>query len=92
MSELSTQQISDWRRDGFLHPFPMLDEVERQECLAGLARYETWLGAPVSSSSNLNCRTMPDLILPWAAWIARDDICKCSTTVDPKLPFTFING
>jgi len=72
MSELSTQQISDWRRDGFLHPFRMLDEVERQECLAGLARYETWLGAPVSSSSNLNCRTMPYLILPWAAWIARD--------------------
>jgi non-heme Fe2+,alpha-ketoglutarate-dependent halogenase len=50
----------------------MLDEAERQECLVGLARYETWLGASVSSSSNLNCRTMPYLILPWAARIASD--------------------
>ena len=72
MSALNPQQIADWRRDGFLHPFPMLDEAERQECLAGIARYETWLGAPVSASSDLNCRTMPYLILPWAARIARD--------------------
>ena len=72
MSGLSTQQIADWQCDGFLHPFLMLDEAELQKCLAGLARYESWLGASVSVSSNLNCRTMTYLILPWVARIARD--------------------
>ena len=72
MAVLTDQQFADWRHDGFLHPFPMLDQSEVQECLDGIARYEAWLGAPISSSKDLNCRTMPYLTLPWAAGIARD--------------------
>lgn len=50
----------------------MLDGGEIQACLDGIARYEAFLGAPISASEDLNCRTMPYLILPWAARIARD--------------------
>ena len=72
MAVLTDDQLADWRRDGFLYPFPMLDRSEVQRCLDGIARYEAWLGAPISSSEDLNCRTMPYLTLPWAAEIARD--------------------
>ncbi len=72
MAGLSEARRAAWRRDGYLYPFPMLDEAEIRECLDGIARYEAWLGAPISASKDLNCRTMPYLILPWAARIARD--------------------
>ena len=75
MSALSDEQIARWRHDGFLSPFPLLSAAELQECRDGLARFEKWLGAPVnmiSASDELKWRTMPYLILPWAARLARD--------------------
>jgi hypothetical protein len=75
MSRLSREQIARWRHDGFLSPFPLLNAVELQACRDGLARFEQWLGAPVneiSASDELKWRTMPYLILPWAAKLARD--------------------
>lgn len=69
---LSEDQVARWRRDGFLSPFPLLEEAERQECLAGLARFEAWLGGPVNGVAEMKWRTMPYLLLPWAARLARD--------------------
>lgn len=72
MSGLTPQQIARWRHDGFLSPFPLLDANELNACRDGLARFETWLGAPVNDSEDLQYRTMPYLILPWAAKLACD--------------------
>jgi non-heme Fe2+,alpha-ketoglutarate-dependent halogenase len=72
MQALSDSAVAAWKRDGFLSPFPLLDEIERQECLAGLARFEAWLGGPVNSVAEMQWRTMPYFTLPWAARLARD--------------------
>jgi len=72
MKALSEDQVAAWRRDGFLFPLPLLDEAERRECLAGLARFEDWLGAPVNESKDLKWRTMPHLTLPWVSALAHD--------------------
>jgi hypothetical protein len=75
MGVLSREQIARWRYDGFLSPFPLLNAAELEECRDGLARFEQWLGAPVnaiSATDELKWRTMPYLVLPWAAKLARD--------------------
>jgi non-haem Fe2+, alpha-ketoglutarate-dependent halogenase len=72
MKALTEAQVEAWRRNGFLSPFPLLDEAERQVCLDGLARYERWLGTPVNGAAEMKWRTMPYLILPWAAQLAHD--------------------
>ena len=56
----------------FLSPFPLLDASELQTCRDGLQRFEDWLGGRVNGVADLKCRTMPYLILPWAAKLARD--------------------
>ncbi len=72
MPRLTTDQVQAWRRDGFLSPFPLLSEAERQDCLAGLARFEDWIGGPVNGVEELQWRTMPYLLMPWAAKLAQD--------------------
>lgn len=72
MSTLTQRQIARWHYDGFLSPFPLLDAAELQACRDGLARFEKWLGSPVNAIEELKWRTMPYLILPWAAKLARD--------------------
>lgn len=72
MSRLSAEQIKRWRHDGFLSPFPLLNATELTACREGLERFEQWLGAPVNSTEDLQYRTMPYLILPWAAKLAQD--------------------
>jgi non-heme Fe2+,alpha-ketoglutarate-dependent halogenase len=72
MKALKPEQVDAWRRDGFLHPFPLLDEAERQDCLDALQRYEDWLGHKVNAADDLGWRTMPHLILPWVAQLAQD--------------------
>lgn len=62
---LTDEQVAHWRRDGFLYPFDMLSETELHHCLAGLARFEAWLGSPVNSGKDLKWRTMPHITLPW---------------------------
>jgi len=68
---LTAAPVSGWRRDGFLYPFDLLSEDERQECLAGLARFEDWLGTPVNASKDLKWRTMPHITLPWFTDLVR---------------------
>ena len=70
MAALTRAQVESYRRDGFLFPFPALDAAERQDCLAGLERYETWLGKPVPQA-DIRWRTQPHALLPWYARLAR---------------------
>src|SRR5262245_43420450 len=72
MNVLSQEQVARWRRDGFLSPFPLLDTAEIQTCRDGLQRFETGLGGPVNGVAEMKWRTMPYLILPWAAKLAQD--------------------
>jgi Phytanoyl-CoA dioxygenase (PhyH) len=72
MKVLSEAEVIQWRRDGFLSPFPLLDAAELRTCRDGLQRFEDWLGEPVNSVAEMKWRTMPYLILPWAAKLAHD--------------------
>jgi hypothetical protein len=72
MGTLPAAKIAQWKHDGFLSPFPLLDEQELQACRQGVARYEKWLGAPINSDANYKWRSMPYLLMPWAAKLARD--------------------
>ena len=72
MNVLGQEQVARWRRDGFLSPFPLLGAAEVETCRDGLQRFETWLGGPVNGVAEMKWRTMPYLVLPWAAKLARD--------------------
>ena len=70
MKALTAAQVERYRHDGFLFPFPALSEAERASCLAGLERYERWLGTPVPQG-DLKWRTQPHALLPWYADLVR---------------------
>lgn len=70
MKALTAAQVESYRHDGFLFPFPALDERERLDCLAGVQRYEAWLGMPVTKAEN-KWRTQPHALLPWYADLVR---------------------
>jgi hypothetical protein len=70
MTALTRAQVESYHRDGFLFPFPALGEDERAEYLAGLGRYERWLGMPVPKA-DLRWRTQPYALLPWYAKLVR---------------------
>jgi hypothetical protein len=72
MGALPADKVVQWKHDGFLSPFPMLDAAELDACRQGVARYEAWLGAPVNAHPEMKWRTMPYLLMPWAARLARD--------------------
>lgn len=72
MSVLGQDQIARWRRDGFMSPFPLLDATELKAAQDGVARFEAWLGSPINLSPEMKWRTMPYLLMPWAAKLARD--------------------
>jgi non-heme Fe2+,alpha-ketoglutarate-dependent halogenase len=72
MKVLTQAQVGKWRRDGFLSPFALLDAGELQVCRDGLHRFEDWLGGPVNGVAEMKWRTMPYLMLPWAAKLAQD--------------------
>lgn len=72
MAVLSEQQITRWKHDGFLSPFPLLSADELMACRDGLARFEKWLGGPVNAIADIKWRTMPYLVLPWVAKLAQD--------------------
>ena len=72
MGALPADQVAQWKHDGFLSPFPLLDEEELQACRQGVERYETWLGSPINAHADMKWRSMPYLLLPWAAKLARD--------------------
>jgi ectoine hydroxylase-related dioxygenase (phytanoyl-CoA dioxygenase family) len=72
MGGLSAEQIGQWRQDGFLSPFSFLEADELEACQDGVQRFETRLGGPINGVPEMKWRTMPYLILPWAAKLARD--------------------
>ncbi len=72
MGTLPADKIAQWKHDGFLSPFPLLDAAELQACRQGVARYEAWLGSPINAHADMRWRSMPYLLLPWAARLARD--------------------
>jgi non-heme Fe2+,alpha-ketoglutarate-dependent halogenase len=72
MGALPADKVAQWRHDGFLSPFPLLDDFELQACRQGVARFEEWLGAPINAHPEMKWRTMPYLLMPWAAKLARD--------------------
>jgi hypothetical protein len=72
MGTLSAAKIAQWKHDGFLSPFPLLDPQELAACQQGVERYEKWLGAPINADANYKWRSMPYLLMPWAATLARD--------------------
>jgi non-heme Fe2+,alpha-ketoglutarate-dependent halogenase len=72
MGTLPADKVTQWEYDGFLSPFPLLDEEELQACRQGVERYEAWLGSPINAHPDMRWRSMPYLLLPWAARLARD--------------------
>ena len=72
MRGLSEEQVARWRHNGFLAPFPLLSAEEVQACRDGVQRFEEWLGGRINAMPEMKWRTMPYLILPWAAKLARE--------------------
>jgi non-heme Fe2+,alpha-ketoglutarate-dependent halogenase len=72
MGALPADKVTQWKHDGFLSPFPMLDAAELEACRQGVERYEAWLGAPINAHPDMKWRSMPYLLMPWAAQLARD--------------------
>ncbi len=72
MGALPAEKVAQWQRDGFLSPFPLLDAGELSACREGVDRYEAWLGSPINAHADMRWRSMPYLLLPWAAELARD--------------------
>lgn len=82
-TRLGEDEIARWRRDGFLSPLPLLDAAELAEARAGVARFEAWLGGPINLSPEMKWRTMPYLLMPWAARLAHDP--RILDAVEPLL-------
>ena len=72
MASLSPEIVRKFKREGYLSPFPLLSEAERQDCLKGLTRLESWLGTKVNATQELKWRTMPYILMPWALRLAND--------------------
>jgi non-heme Fe2+,alpha-ketoglutarate-dependent halogenase len=72
MNASAPDKIAQWKFDGFLSPFPLLDAEELHSCLAGVQRFETWLGSRINAHPDMKWRSMPHLLMPWAANLARD--------------------
>jgi len=71
MGTLPAEKVAQWTYDGFLSPFPLLDEAALLACRQGVERYESWLGSPINAHPDMKWRSMPHLLLPWAARLAR---------------------
>lgn len=72
MGTLPADKVRQFNYDGFLSPFPLLDDAELLASRQGVERYEAWLGSPINAHPDMKWRTMPYLLLPWAARLARD--------------------
>jgi len=72
MRTLPAERVSQWKYDGFLSPFSLLDEEELAACRQGVQRYEKWLGKPINAHPEMKWRSMAHLLMPWVARLARD--------------------
>ena len=71
MKALTREEVEAYRRDGFLSPFAALDAAETAACLAGLGRYERWLGSPVPKA-DMHWRSLTHACLPFYAELTRN--------------------
>jgi ectoine hydroxylase-related dioxygenase (phytanoyl-CoA dioxygenase family) len=67
---LTQDQVARYRHDGYSFPHPALTEAELTDCRDGLARYESWLGAPVNKG-DWRWRSQAYVFLPWLDRLAR---------------------
>jgi hypothetical protein len=67
---LTAQQVERYRWDGYLFPLPALSTGELQECAAGLARFEDWLGSPLTEADR-KWRSAGYVFLPWVDALVR---------------------
>jgi non-heme Fe2+,alpha-ketoglutarate-dependent halogenase len=67
---LSQSQIAAYHHDGFSFPHAALSLAELEECRAGLARYEAWLGQPVNHMPE-RWRSGTYCFLPWVDKLIR---------------------
>lgn len=70
MKTLRSDQLEDYRRDGFLAPVPALSAQEAARYLADLERTEAKLGAPIPKAE-MKWRGAAYLYLPWANELVR---------------------
>jgi non-haem Fe2+, alpha-ketoglutarate-dependent halogenase len=67
---LSDDEVARYRYDGYLYPFPALSAPELAQSLEGLARYERWLGKPVTQADR-RWRSAAYVFLPWLDTLVR---------------------
>ena len=71
MKALTQEQIDSYRYNGFLSPFPVLSPQETAACLAGLQRFETFIGSPVPKA-DMHWRSLTHACLPFYADLVRN--------------------
>jgi chlorinating enzyme len=71
MKALTPQQVESYRYDGFLSPFTALTPEETSSCLAGLARFERFIGTAVPKA-DMHWRSLTHACLPFYADLARN--------------------
>ncbi len=67
---LSAEQVDRYRHDGYLFPVPALSAGEIAACVDGLARFERWLGKPVTQADR-KWRSAGYIFLPWVDALVR---------------------
>jgi non-heme Fe2+,alpha-ketoglutarate-dependent halogenase len=67
---LTAEQVERYRYNGYLFPLPALSPDEIAECLAGLERFEGWLGKPVTEADR-KWRSAGYVFLPWVDALVR---------------------
>jgi hypothetical protein len=68
---LTAEQVKFYRHHGYLFPLPALSRDEIAECLAGLERFEQWLGRPVTDADR-KWRSAGYVMLPWVGRLVRN--------------------
>ena len=69
---LTVEQVERYRHDGYLFPLPALSTDEVAECRAGLARFEHWLGTPLTDADR-KWRSAGYILLPWVDGLVRNE-------------------
>jgi non-haem Fe2+, alpha-ketoglutarate-dependent halogenase len=71
MTALTQEQVDSYRYNGFLSPFPVLSPDETAACLAGLQRFESFIGSPVPKA-DMHWRSLTHACLPFYADLVRN--------------------
>src|SRR6185312_12767698 len=71
MKTLTQQQADSYRYNGFLSPFAALTPAETASCLAGLQRFEQFIGTLVPKA-DMHWRSLTHACLPFYADLVRN--------------------